>query len=159
MRPPAAVAGAPLGPAGVVPAHDELGPPEPPPTGRGRSRRRPPGSQRRVREALSRVESTVPRLLDNIPPATREAVEGRLEELERVARSKAEVRALADETGLFAATLGPTLRSGPLEGRQAALRRCVEGVELDHAARSAVVRVRAVPPSRMPGTPDTSLLF
>ena len=124
-------------------------------------------SQKTVRAELAKVESTTRRLIDNVTPGTRAVAERRLKELEaervrqtaklesleRLGMSKAEVADLIEETTAFIARLEPTLREGPLEERQAAMRRCVDGVELDHAKSVATVGVRPVPMDGSPNCP------
>jgi hypothetical protein len=70
-------------------------------------------------------------------------VAAKLDALERVGLSKAEVRDLIQETSAFISGVEATLREGPLSNRQAALRRCVSQLRLELSKATAMVR--AVP--------------
>jgi hypothetical protein len=99
------------------------------------------------------------RLLDNVTPGTRAAVEKRLREiereratlqdraesLERISLSRAEVREMVREPEEFLAGLERALASGPLENRHSAMRRCLQGIEYHHELTAANLRVAIVP--------------
>jgi hypothetical protein len=113
----------------------------------------------RARSQLASLDTTARRLLDNITAGTQALVEKRLREieseraalrtkaesLERLSLSKSEVRSTTDEVHRFIRGLNAALRSGPLEHRQATIRRSVETVRYEHAQRRAFLRVRSVP--------------
>ncbi len=115
-------------------------------------------TQEKLKKQLDKLDATTRRLLDNITPANTAAVERRLREidvervtvaakleaLERVGLSKAEVRDLIHETSGFISGLEARLREGPLGNRQAALRRCVGEVRFKQRS-GAVARVLTVP--------------
>jgi hypothetical protein len=115
-------------------------------------------TEARVRRDLARIDDKVRRVLDGATPVTQAAVErryqeleaeraqltARLESLERLAVSRAEIRDLTEETAGFLARLEAALREGPLHERQGALRRCVVGVEFDGRG-TLTAEVRVVP--------------
>jgi hypothetical protein len=112
----------------------------------------------KLKKQREKLDATTRRLLDNITAANTSAVERRLKEidvervavsakleaLERVGLSKAEVRDLIQETSAFIAGLESMLREGPLGNRQAALRRCVSEIQFDCTSNATAV-VRPVP--------------
>ncbi|MCZ6653476.1 MAG: hypothetical protein O7D91_10680, partial [Planctomycetota bacterium] len=104
---------------------------------------------------------TTRNLLDNITVTNRELVDQRLEDLnkererletqieslERLALTEAEVHDLAAETARFVACLEPLLGEGPLDQRQAAVRRCVDQIVIDREKHEAKIEVRVLPAS------------
>ena len=116
-------------------------------------------SRRRLEKNLARIEAATRRLLDNITPATRGAVERRLAELEReraeaaaklesierLAMTNGELRGLVKETKTFMARLEGTFRMEQLERRQVALRQCVSSMKYAQGPRTAVMAVRMMP--------------
>jgi hypothetical protein len=119
----------------------------------------------KVRRKLAKLDAAIRRLVDSVSPGTRGAIERRLKELdkertalearaeslERMSVSKADVRAVGMEAERFIAGLPLAVRSGTLEQRQEAIRKCVEGVEYDHARARGQVHVRLVPVSGRAG--------
>ncbi len=88
----------------------------------------------------------------------RRGLEHRIEGLDSMAVAHACADAAVSETAGFLQRLPDLLRSDDPEERQAAIRRCVEGVVIDRDAGRAVVAVRRVPtgpalPDRLPTTP------
>ncbi len=127
-------------------------------------------SQKAVRAELAKIESTTRRLIDNVTPGTRAVAERRLKELEaertrltaklesleRLGMSKAEVADLIEDTTAFISKLEPTLRDGPLEQRQVAMRRCVQRVDLDQPGGAVVLRISNVPIASQSDKPSCS---
>ena len=108
---------------------------------------------------LSRLDGTTRNLLDNITAANRDLVDRRLaeldekrkhleaelESLEHNALTEAEVAETVRQTARFAASLGSTLRQGPLAERQAAVRRCVERIAVDADDRRLRIDLHVLP--------------
>ena len=108
---------------------------------------------------LSRLDGTTRNLLDNITAANRELVDRRLaeltekckhleaelESLEYNALTEAEVAETVRQTARFAASLGSTLRQGPLAERQAAVRRCVKRIAVDADDRRLRIDLHVLP--------------
>ncbi len=115
--------------------------------------------RKKLESRLKRIDKTTRNLLDNITKANRQLVDHRLEELnkererletqieslERLALTEAEVHDLAAETARFVAGLEPSLREGPLDQRQAAVRRCVNQIAIDREKHEAKIEVRVLP--------------
>ncbi len=62
-----------------------------------------------------------------------------------MALTEAEVHDLATETARFVACLEPSLRDGPLDQRQAAVRRCIDQIVIDREKHEAKLEVRVLP--------------
>ncbi len=114
---------------------------------------------KKLESRLKRIDTTTRNLLDNITKANRQLVDRRLEELnkererletqieslERLALTEAEVHDLVAETARFVACLEPSLREGPLDQRQAVVRRCVDQIVIDREKHEAKIEVRVLP--------------
>ncbi len=114
---------------------------------------------KKLESRLKRIDPTTRNLLDNIPKANRQLVDQRLgelakererletqiESLEHLALTEAEVHDLAAETARFVACLDPSLREGPLDQRQAAVRRCIDQIVIDREQHEAKIEVRVLP--------------
>ncbi|MCI0364110.1 MAG: recombinase family protein [Phycisphaerales bacterium] len=108
---------------------------------------------------LKKTETTLRRLLDNITTANRDLVDRRVVELRREhAQVEQEIAGLGfaevtsadfeeamDEAARFIAGLGSSLREGPMDQRQAAVRRCVAQIKVDAESHRAELDVRVVP--------------
>ncbi len=117
----------------------------------------------RADEELRAVKRTIANILDNVTPATRayvderitklgaerDAIERRIDELDRMALSSAEIEAIVEETRAFVHELEFVLAKGPPEARIRAIRQCVERIAMGHAAGTASVSLKAVPSSRV----------
>ena len=117
--------------------------------------------KKKLESRLKRIDTTTRNLLDNITTTNRQLVDQRLEELnkererletqieslERLALTEAEVHDLAAETARFVACLEPSLREGPLDQRQAAVRRCINQIVIDREKHEAKIEVRVLPAS------------
>lgn len=115
--------------------------------------------QEKLRQRLADIDQTVRNLLDNITAANRELVDQRLLELagERraveekidsmrgLALTAAQTRELVDHTARFIAGLKDALSSAPLDQRQAAIRRCVDDIQIDHAHGELDLVIRKLP--------------
>lgn len=113
-------------------------------------------ARERAAAELERVTQIINNLLDNITETNREFVdqrlreltqqrkrlEGRLEELDSLASSKDEVRAIATEAIEFLSGLEFTLREGVPQEKLAALRRCVERVHISGSGHESCAEVR-----------------
>ncbi|UCD73780.1 MAG: recombinase family protein [Phycisphaerales bacterium] len=112
-----------------------------------------------LKAKLIRVDKTTRNLLDNITKANRDLVDQRLaeltkereqletkiESLDHLTLTEAEVGDLDADTRRFVACLGPSLREGPLDQRQAAARRCIDGIVIDRRKGEARIQVRVLP--------------
>lgn len=117
------------------------------------------GERVRLAQRLAKVEATIENLLDNITPANRalvderigqlakerESLKLRVQEQERLGLSEHEVSRAVAETGRFLSGLRATFECVDLAERQAAIRRCVRRVWVDHERQRARVVVWGVP--------------
>ncbi len=108
---------------------------------------------------IERIDGLVRNLLDHIKVANRDIVNQRLDELSRerdtiesqlASLSRAmleddEIKELVQETIVFAAGLDSTLHHGALDQRRTALRRCVDGIVIDHPDKRAELKLRVLP--------------
>lgn len=108
---------------------------------------------------LAKVEVTLRNLLDNITSVNRalvdervvelskerDALRARVEEVDRLTLSQGELRQVVAEARRFLSTLVATLESDDLESRQAAIRRCVRRVWIDHEGSTAQIEVLTLP--------------
>jgi hypothetical protein len=118
---------------------------------------------------IEQIDKTRRNLLDNITKANRDLVDQRLEELtkererletridstDHLVLSEAEMRDLVAETARFVATLGPSLREGPLDERHAAVHRCADEILIEPDKGEARTAVRVLP--TMAGGPSTEV--
>jgi len=115
--------------------------------------------QKKLESRLKRIDKTTRNLLDNITKANRQLVDQRLvelnkererletqiESLERLALTEAEVHDLVSETARFVACLQSSLHEGPLDQRQAAVRRCINQIVIDRQKHEAKIEVHVLP--------------
>jgi hypothetical protein len=108
---------------------------------------------------LSRLDRSTRNLLDNITAVNRDLVDRRLAELDEKRKrlaaeleslehrtpTEAEVAETARQTARFAASLGTTLRRGPLAERQAAVRRIVRRIVIDAGDRRLRIDLHVLP--------------
>jgi hypothetical protein len=106
-----------------------------------------------------RIADVERKLVDNITPGNRDAVERRLlelvarrervqqdsEKLESLRLSGVELKRLVTEARDFVLNADDLLLGSPMSSRRMSMRRCVEGVEFDRDQWVASVRVRVVP--------------
>jgi site-specific DNA recombinase len=116
-------------------------------------------ARRRAEEELHSIERTVANLLDNLTATNREFVDQRLEvlakeksaterrmdELQRVAISRAEIHSMIEEAWTFLQGLRYVLHSGAPAQRIAAVRQCLHRIELEPEEGRASLRLRFVP--------------
>jgi len=108
---------------------------------------------------IERIDSLVRNLLDHIKVSNRDIVNQRLDELSRerdgfesqlasldqAVLEDDEIQELVAETIAFAASLDSTLHFGSLDQRRTALRRCVDGIVIDHPNKRAELKLRVLP--------------
>ena len=119
----------------------------------------------RAEDERQRLAQTIHNLLDNITPGNREFVdrrleelseqrrqlETRLEELDRLATSQAEIKAIVDDAMRFLSDLEFMLREGLPQEKLVALRQCVERVHIDKPQGQVTIRMRTVPAANLHG--------
>ncbi len=117
----------------------------------------------RAEEKLKALKRTIANILDNITPATRayvderitklgaelDAIERRIDELERMALSSAEIGTLVEETGAFVRELEFVLVKGSPEERVRTTRRCVERLVVDWEKATVTLHLRTLPSVRL----------
>ena len=116
-------------------------------------------TQVKIRSRLRTIERKVRNMLDNITAANRELIDTRVGELslerERLERkleslahlvlSQEEGEELRAEVIRFVAALERSLTEGPLDRRQAAIRRCVDQIVIDRDSRAVRISLRRLP--------------
>ncbi len=116
-------------------------------------------ARQRLESDRERIESTIASLLDNMSAETRDIIEGRLgelrvereqlkirvAELERFSLQEAEAQDTVQEVGAFIAGLDHVLATHANEQRIAALRRCIEQLEVDAVGISRKLTLRSLP--------------
>jgi len=115
--------------------------------------------QEQMQTRLRQIDRTVRNLLDNITKSNRRLVDQRLTELgkerdqidarlesfRRMILSEQESRELVNQTAKFIAGLKQSLTEEALDGRQAAIRRCIESIKIDHENSQAIIGIRKLP--------------
>ena len=118
-----------------------------------------------LQNQLKQISRTIRNLLDNLTKANRHLVDRRIEELSKeqqeverrlgaighLVMSGSQRKDLVEQMARFIGNLEQVLRQGPLDDRQAALRRCVERVDLDLEGRGLTICLRKLP--LVAGTP------
>lgn len=116
-------------------------------------------ARQRAQVELENITKIINNLLDNLTETNRDHVdkrlnelttqkqqiETRLEELERLSLSQAEIDTIVTEGMRFLAGLEFTLRNGLPEEKLTALRRCIERIHINKPAKKAVLAIRLVP--------------
>ena len=116
-------------------------------------------ARKRAESEQRQITRTINNLLDNITSANREFVDQRLKELaderqrlesridefDRLAASQAEIKSIAAETAQFISSLEFTLHEGFPQEKLAALRQCVDRVQVDKLADEAAIAIRMIP--------------
>jgi len=116
-------------------------------------------AKERAEEELERIGTIINNLLDNITETNREFVdqrlaeltkqrqqlETRLEELDRLSMSQAEIKSIVDEAMQFLAGLEHTLHHGLPQEKLVALRQCVERIRINMPASKAGLVMRRIP--------------
>ncbi len=75
----------------------------------------------------------------------RDTIELQLTSLDQALLEEDDVQELVAETIAFAASLDSTLHHGSLDQRRTTLRRCVNGVVIDHPNKRAAIKLRILP--------------
>jgi len=116
-------------------------------------------ARKRLDADRERIESNIAALLDNMSAETRDLIEERLghlrkerealkirsAELERLSLREAEVQDMVQELAAFIAGLEVTLRQGVNDAKVAAIRRCVERVEVKPDGATIELAIRELP--------------
>ena len=75
----------------------------------------------------------------------RDSIESQLASLNQAVLEEDEIKELLQETILFASNLDSTLHHGSLDQKRTALRRCVDGINIDYLNKQAEIRFRILP--------------
>ncbi len=116
-------------------------------------------TQARIKARLRTIDKKVRNMLDNLTAATRDVIDTRIGELtlERqrleaklaslsgLVMDPSEQQQIIAETRRFVGSLAAVLAGGPLDDRQAAVRRCVGGIVVDRDGGTLQVELRCVP--------------
>ena len=123
-------------------------------------------ARRRAQRQQDRIKKIIDNLLDNITLANREfvdqrltelkqqkqQVEARLEELDRLVVSQAEIKNMVADAIEFISSLEFTLCQGLAQEKLVALRRCIEKISINKPAGTVKLTVRSVPAGNLEGT-------
>ena len=123
-------------------------------------------ARQRAEEELQRISPIINNLLDNITSTNREYVdkrlldlnqqrqklEARLEELDRLALSQAEINNIVADAMKFISTLEFTLSQGLPQEKLVALRQCIERILVDKPTGIIKMRIRLVPAGNLQAT-------
>jgi hypothetical protein len=123
-------------------------------------------ARQRVEEELQRISPIINNLLDNITSTNREYVdkrlldlnqqrqklEARLEELDRLALSQAEINNIVADAVKFISTLEFTLSHGLPQEKLVAIRQCIERILVDKPTGIIKMRIRLVPAGNLQAT-------
>jgi DNA invertase Pin-like site-specific DNA recombinase len=124
------------------------------------------GARQRAGSELERVGGIINNLLDNITEASRQYVdkrlneltqqkqqlEARIEELDRLSLSQAEVETIIADAMQFLSGLECILRQGLPQEKLVALRQCIEKVSINKPSGTVRLTVRSVPVGSLEGT-------
>ncbi|MCH7545267.1 MAG: recombinase family protein [Planctomycetes bacterium] len=116
-------------------------------------------TQASIKSQVRKIDRKVRNLLDNITARNknladvrlseltqeREQLEDQLESLENLAITEEECQELITETAGFIASLRISLSDNPLDRRQAAIRRCVDGIVIDLDRNELRLSLRKLP--------------
>ena len=125
-------------------------------------------ARQRAKSERERISKIIDNLLDNITATNREHVdnrlnelnkqrqqlESRLEELERLNMSQAEIKVLVSEAMQFIAGLEFTLTQGLPQEKLVALRQCIEKIFIDKPAGAIKLKIRLVPAGNLQVTEE-----
>ena len=125
-------------------------------------------ARKRAQRQLNKINKTISNLLDNITSTNREFVdqrltelkqqkhqfETRLEELDRLGVSQAEIKSIVADAMQFISSLEFTLREGLAQEKLVALRRCIEKISINKPAGTVKLIVRSVPVGNLEGTKE-----
>ena len=116
-------------------------------------------TQAQIKSRLRTIDKKIRAMLDNITKTNRdlidtrigelslerERLESKLESLAHLALSQEEQEQIIAETSRFIASLPSSLTERPLDDRQAAIRRCVDGIVVDRTDGTLRIELRTVP--------------
>ncbi len=125
-------------------------------------------ARKRAQKELNKVKKIINNLLDNITSANRELVDqrlrelkqqkhqlqARLEELDRLVVSQAEIKGIVADAMQFLSSLEFTLREGLAQEKLVALRRCIKKISINKPAGTVKLTVRSVPAGNFEGTEE-----
>ena len=123
-------------------------------------------ARRRAQAKQEKIGKTIDTLLDNSTSTNREYVdkrlldlnqqrqklEARLEELDRLALSQAEINNIVADAMKFISTLEFTLSQGLPQEKLVALRQCIERILVDKPTGIIKMRIRLVPAGNLQAT-------
>ena len=130
------------------------------------------GARERAEAERDRIAGIIDNLLDNITETNREFVdqrlkeltaqrqhlEARLEELDRLTATQAEIQSIVAETLKFLSGLEFTLRRGLPQEKLVALRQCIERIHVDKPKREVKITLRALPAGDLQETQELTVL-
>ncbi len=125
-------------------------------------------ARKRAQRQQDRIKKIINNLLDNITLANREFVdqrltelkqqkhqlEARLEELDRLVVSQAEIKSMVAEAMKFLSSLEFTLCQALAQEKLVALRRCIEKISINKPAGIVKLTLRSVPAGNLEGTEE-----
>ena len=125
-------------------------------------------ARKRAQRQLNKINKTISNLLDNITSTNRELVdqrltelkqqkhqfETRLEELDRLGVSQAEIKSIVADAMKFISSLEFILHEGLAQEKLVALRRCIEKISINKPAGTVKLIVRSVPVGNLEGTKE-----
>ena len=125
-------------------------------------------ARKRVHKQLNKIKKNISNLLDNRTTTNRELVdqrphklqqrknqlEVRLEELDRLVISQAEIKSIVADTMQFLSSLKFTFREGLPQEKLVALRRCIERILVNKPSGTAKLTVYSVPFGNLQGTEE-----
>jgi len=122
--------------------------------------------RKRAQRQQNRIKKIINNLLDNITSTNREFIdqrltelkqqkhqlEARLEELDRLVVSQAEITNMVSDAIEFISSLEFTFRQGLAQEKLVALRQCIEKISINKPAGTVRLTVRSVPVGNLEGT-------
>ena len=125
-------------------------------------------ARQRAQAKLENITKIINNLLDNITETNRDHVdrrlnelttqkqqiEARLEELERLSLSQAEIDTIVNESMQFLAGLEFTLHNSLPHEKLTALRQCIEKMEINKPAGEVMLAIRTVPVGNLLATQE-----
>ena len=128
-------------------------------------------ARQRAGEELQRISTIINNLLDNITSTNREYVdkrlldlnqkrqklENRLQELDRLALSQAEINNIVTDAMKFISSLEFILHNALPQEKLVALRQCIERIFIDKPAGIIKLRIRWVPTGNLQATGEVKI--
>jgi len=125
-------------------------------------------ARKRTETELEKIGKVIDNLLDNITPTNREYVdkrlselkqqkqqlETRLEELDRISLSQAEINIIVADAMQLLSGLQFTLHEGLPQEKLVVLRQCIEKIRIDKPAGEIKMAIRIVPVGNLPATKE-----